>query len=127
MVRKNNEKLSLFDDLFSSSHFDNVFFNSGLNQYDTYFIDDSTSVLEINAAGFDKKDINIELVNGKLTIKGKRDIKDIKYEHSYINKSINLVFGLNDSKHEIDASLENGILKIIIKEIKKNQTKIDIK
>lgn len=94
--------------------------------------------LDIEVPGIDKKDINIDLRDGYLTITAKKESKIsednknenyIRRERSYGQFSRSFYIG-DIKKEDIDAKLENGILQIILpKEQKKieNSSRIEIK
>ena len=120
----------VFDDLihqFFGDAFSNTKANSKYpltNVYD----EDGIAYMEIAVAGFSKDDIKITVENDTLTIKGettkvdnpnrnyiKRDIAMRNFEKSY-----NLMFEVD----KIDATFENGILKIALTP-KKTENKIE--
>ncbi len=76
--------------------------------------------LEIDMPGFDKKDINIDLDNGYLTISATKSEKTNEEDkkHKYIRKeryfgSVSRSFYVGDIKEEdVSAKLENGTLTI---------------
>ncbi len=93
---------------------------------------DKSYVLDIDLPGFDKKDVNLELENGYLTISAKRENKfeekDDKKEN-FIRRErsfgqFSRSFYVGDIKEEdIDASLENGILTVTIPKEEKEMPK----
>lgn len=98
---------------------------------------DNAYVLEVDLPGFDKKDVNLNLENGYLTISAKRehhyesDKKDnyIRRERSFGQFSRSFYVG--DVKEEdIEAHLDNGILEIKLpkeNKEKKGTKRIEIK
>lgn len=92
--------------------------------------------LQVAVPGFDKKDFNIDLEKGKLTISGERKFENEQKEKSYY--SIQTEYGKfsrsfqlpdNVKQKGISASYENGILGINIPkdETKKIASKIEVK
>lgn len=91
--------------------------------------------LELDIPGVDKKDINIKVDNGIITIKGKKELEE---EHKGTNfyirerfhgdfqRSLSLPSGVNTDA--IEADFKNGVLKIRIPKTETASTKvIDIK
>ena len=96
---------------------------------------DNKYYIELDAPGFDKKDINIEVKDGYLTVKAhkKEDSKDekknyIRKERYYGEYSRSFALGDVDIDN-IDAKFENGILNITVpkKEIQENKKYIEVK
>lgn len=84
--------------------------------------------LEVELPGIDKKDVNLDLKDGYLTISAKREhhFSDENKKSNYIRRersygSFSRSFYVGDVKKEdVNASLDNGILKIVLpKEEKK--------
>jgi len=98
---------------------------------------DNTYVIEIAVAGFGKHDIEVEIQDGVLTIKGQttldtlaKDGIDVTYLHKGIaDRAFTRQFSLADTIEIRNAELINGMLKVwlenIIPEAKKPR-KIDI-
>ena len=84
--------------------------------------------LEIEMPGFDKKDINLDLKDGYLTVTAKREHNYDDKKENYIRKersygSFSRSFYVGDVKKEdVEASLDNGMLKIVLP---KEQKKVD--
>lgn len=75
--------------------------------------------LDVDLPGFDKKDINLELKDGYLTIKASRNEEKEDKKHYYLRKerftgSCSRSFYVGDSVKEEDvhAKFDNGILKL---------------
>lgn len=94
--------------------------------------------LDIEMPGIEKKDINLDLKDGYLTVTAKREhnVNDENKKENYIRRErsfgqFSRSFYVGDIKQEdVDAKLENGILKITLpKEQKKVETanRIEIK
>ena len=76
-----------FDEMFD--RFRNITDSAGQTNYPPYNIideDKNQSIIEMAVAGFAEDDLDIEVENSKLTIKGIRDVKldDAKYRHQGI-------------------------------------------
>jgi len=98
--------------------------------------EDDKYILDIEAPGMDKKDIDISIENGYLTISGKKKIKNefkkedyILIESSYGSFERSFKLPKNINPDEIKADFKKGILEIIIpKDEKKPEIKkIEIK
>lgn len=114
---------NLLDELFSDSFFDEI--NDVYNRpngnreipFDVIETDDAYNV-ELMLAGYDKKDFNLEVDDGKLIITGERkEVEDTKYNHktSYfgkISKSFTLPKEVMIDK--IDAEYVNGVLNVSV-------------
>ena len=119
------------------------FFNDSVAQTRNSFnprvdVAETEKAFEIQVAvpGFDKKDFNIDLEKGKLTISGERKFKNEKKEKNFytlqtqygqFSKSFQLPD--NVKAKEISAAYDNGILGITIPkgEVKKVASKIEVK
>lgn len=97
---------------------------------------DKAFEIEIAVPGFNKKDFNIDLNDGLLTISGERKFEkerseknfySIQTEYGSFKKSFQLPDNINSEK--IEASYENGILSLAIPkdESKKLVSKINVK
>ena len=133
-----------FDDVFN--HFESMFDYDTVNvsNYPPYNIvktGDNKYDIELALAGFNKKDINVSVENGMLTIESKQDkskVSDLKSEdkdgeviHKGISKRyFKKSFTISDDVEVKGAELKDGMLRIsmekIIPEAKKLRT-IDIK
>ena len=92
--------------------------------------------IELAVPGFDKKDFNIELKKGFLTISGERKFEEKKEEKNFYSiqtqyGTFRKSFQLPDSivEKKIEASYEKGILSLFIPkdETKKIESKITVK
>ena len=126
-----------FDDVFN--HFESMFDYDTVNvsNYPPYNIvktGDNKYVVEVALAGFNKKDINVSVENGMLTIESKEDKskdKDGEVIHKGISKRyFKKSFTISDDVEVKGAELKDGMLRVsmekIIPEAKKLRT-IDIK
>ncbi len=104
--------------------------------YDTFKVDVEDNgkeyLIEAEMPGVDKKDINVELNDGKLTISITRDESSETKKKNFIHKerrynSMSRSIYLEDSKPDaIKAKLENGLLKIIVPKVEKPNNSITI-
>ena len=126
-----------FDDVFN--HFESMFDYDTVNvsNYPPYNIvktGDNKYDVEVALAGFNKKDINVSVENGMLTIESKEDKskdKDGEVIHKGISKRyFKKSFTISDDVEVKSAELKDGMLRVsmekIIPEAKKLRT-IDIK
>ena len=126
-----------FDDVFN--HFESMFDYDMVNvsNYPPYNIvktGDNKYDVELALAGFSKKDINVSVENGMLTIESKEDKskdKDGEVIHKGISKRyFKKSFTISDDVEVKGAELKDGMLRVsmekIIPEAKKLRT-IDIK
>lgn len=117
-----------------STSFDDAFFNYsdffnlgyGYNAYK----EDETTVIEINAAGFTRDMISVNLDGQQLSIKGdKSKLEDKKYLKKGLSDKFSYYFRVDYAKVNVDAVLVDGILTIKIAPIKlsKEAKQIEIK
>ena len=120
--------------------FDDPFFYEGEKEklMNTDIIEnDNKYEFHIELPGFKKEDISIELDNGNLKIHAKNEVNEeekekgkvIRQERFYGEMSRSFYVGDNIDEDGINASFENGILKLVVpkKEIKDNKKLIEIK
>ena len=94
---------------------------------------DSTYVIELAVAGFAKQDIEIELADGKMVIKG--NVQSEENENDFLWKGIasrnfTRVFALEDQVEVKDAEMINGMLKVFLERIipeHKKPKKVEVK
>lgn len=141
LVRFNNPALTLtdwFDDLLDTSFFSGSNRNISNTIWPKVDIIESDNEYKVHAdlPGLEKKDINITIENGVLSISGekkeeKKDKKDGRYsyyERSYgrFCRSFNLPDHV-DADH-VDASYKDGVLELTIKKTEKAKPKaIEVK
>ena len=99
------------------------------------FEKDNKIFIEMDAPGYDKKDIKVECNKGNITIKlekSNKDKEDKKYLHrerkSY--EKLERTFHIDDiDEDSIEASFKDGILSIVINKIDedKNKKLIEVK
>ena len=134
LQRSEREPLGFFDGWFDD--FMPMFSRKEMKEFNSVMKTDiketeNNYVLEVDLPGFDKKDINMELENGYLSISAKRehkveenDKKDnfIRRERSFGQFSRSFYVG--DIKEEdISAKLENGILTVLLPKEEKEKPK----
>ena len=112
------------------------FFNNDLfpKDYATYVPNvnitesEDSYAIELAAPGFEKKDFNISIAEGVLTISGTHQSENVTEEKSFVRKEFNYgsfkrSFNLADlvDEEHIDAKYENGILKVELPKNSKTQ------
>jgi HSP20 family protein len=77
--------------------------------------------IDLAVPGFDKKDINITIENGMLTVSGEKKSESETKEDEYMRQEFNVssfsrAFNLpvNTTEEDVQARCENGILKLSI-------------
>ena len=94
---------------------------------------ENTYVVELALAGFAKQDIEIELADGKLIVKGNvnSDDNDSNFVFKGIaNRAFTRTFALDDQIEVKDAEMFNGMLKVFLERIipeHKKPKKIEVK
>lgn len=93
--------------------------------------------IEMDIPGYDKKDITIECDNGVLTITAEKSNESNEEDENkkYIRRErvygkVSRTFTFSDiNEEEIKAEFNNGILKVVVPKIEKNESKkvIEIK
>ena len=142
-----NKTLSLFDNLNQLTPYA-VGFDRVFDQLNTYAANNATStgfppynirkggeytfVIDMALAGFSKKDIEIEVEDGLLTVRSvkENDENDSNIYRGISYRKFNRKFTLADDIVVNDASLENGMLEITLERIvpdAKKPRKITIK
>lgn len=94
---------------------------------------DNTYVIEVAVAGFGKQDIEIELADGKMIIKG--NVQNAEEEENFLfkgiaNRAFTRAFTLEDQIEVKDAEMFNGMLKVFLERIipeHKKPKKIEVK
>lgn len=96
---------------------------------------DNTYVIELAVAGFAKQDIEIELADGKMLIKGNVHSDDSDSADSFLfrgiaNRAFTRTFALDDQIEVKDAEMFNGMLKVFLERIipeHKKPKKVEVK
>ena len=120
-----------FDDMFD--HFESMFDVPTINYppYNIVKTGDNKFDIEVALAGFNKKDINISVENGMLTIESKQEDKSKDKDGEVIHKGISKryfkrSFTIADDVEVKGAELKDGLLRVsmekIIPESKKLKT-----
>ena len=95
---------------------------------------DNKYYIEMEVPGFKKEDIDISLKEGYLTVKAEKKMsneekdenkKYLRKERNYIKTERSFNLG-NIDEENIDASFENGVLKIEIPKAEENKRTIEI-
>ena len=104
--------------------------------HDTFKVDVEDNgneyLIEAEVPGIDKKDINVELSDGKLMISIARDENSESKKKNFIHRerrysSMSRSIYLEDAKSDgITAKLENGLLKVVIPKEEKPNNSITI-
>lgn len=129
-----------FDDMFRNLETVTRTMQKGLSSYPPYNIkkvDENKYVIEVAVAGFGKQDLELELREGVLSIKGThtldtltRDgINEIYYHKGIADRAFTRQFTLADTVEIKNAELINGMLKVWLENIipeSKKPKKIDI-
>lgn len=130
MLMPRRSTFDLFDDFFDEPFFrrnNTMLMQSDIKERDKEYL------IEINMPGYDKKDINLSLENGYLTVNAKVNEDIDNSNGSYIHKeryvgecTRNFYVGDNVTEKDIKANLKNGILLLTIpkkdtKEIEKRK------
>jgi|TARA_R110000772_G_scaffold177486_1_gene289042 molecular chaperone IbpA len=107
----------VFDHL--NSYVANNATSTGFPPYNISKGGDFTYVIEMALAGFSKKDIEIEVADGTLTVRSikENEANDDTIHRGISNRKFNRKFTLADDIVVNDASLENGMLKIDLERI----------
>ena len=122
----------VFDQL--QNYVENNSTSTGYPPYNIQKTEDFKFEIEMALAGFDKKDINIEVAEGVLTVKSIKD-KDSGATDEYTlykgisQRNFTRKFTLADDIVVNDAKLENGMLTIYLKESfqkKRNQDSLQL-
>lgn len=89
-------------------------------------------VLDVDMPGFDKKDVNLSIKDGYLTISAEKKENDEEKGHKFIRReryygSCSRSFYVGDVKEQdVNAKLNNGILTISLPKDKKEDKHIEI-
>jgi molecular chaperone IbpA len=91
--------------------------SEGYPPYNVVKLDDDNFEIELAVAGFGKKDIEVTVHNGVLTVEGSTDAGESNRE--YLHKGISSrkfrrTFNLADHVEVKDATVQDGILSIVL-------------
>ena len=106
---------------FFDDDFDNLFVTNKKNDMKCDIYEENNAYhIVMDTPGYDKKDINIEVKDGYLTIKASKSNEETEEKKNYIRRErvygeVQRSFALGDvDVDKIDAKFENGTLSIII-------------
>lgn len=88
--------------------------------YNIKKVDDDKYIIEMAVVGFGKSDIEIEMVDGRLVIRGnvRNDDRDYNYLFKGIaDRAFTRMFALGDHVEVKNAELINGMLKVFLENI----------
>lgn len=130
LIKRNNDGngLDFFDEAFNS-FFKPMFYDDKLDAMRTDIKEtESGYVMDVEIPGFDKKDVNLSLKDGYLTIAAEKKTTEENKKDNYIRRerstSLLRSYYVGDvSKEDVKAKYENGVLTI---EIPKEQTKQEL-
>ena len=119
------------DDIFNDFEPEKKLMNMNCDIYEK----DNKYHIEMDVPGYDKKDINIEVKDGYLTVSASKEQEEKDEKKNYIRRervygSFSRSFALGDVDIEnIDAKFDKGLLTITIpkQEVVENKKKIEIK
>ena len=94
---------------------------SGYPPYDIERVEDNEYTISIAVAGFREAELDVQVENGVLTVRGKKESakKDAQYLHRGIaTRSFERKFNLADHVEVHNAKLDNGLLEVsLVREI----------
>ena len=97
------------------------------------FQDPKSLIIKSTIAGVKPEDIDISINNDMLTIRGKREMQEEIHEENYLYRecywgsfSRSIILPVEIEADKIDASLENGVLTVVLPKAK-NAQQISIK
>jgi|TARA_B100001079_G_scaffold259417_1_gene258566 molecular chaperone IbpA len=110
-----------FDSIFDRFFEMDLTRDSGYPPYNIRKINDAQYVIEIALAGFSKQDIEVEVTEGALTIRSKRE-EELDSEESFVHKGIAKrdflrSFTLSDDIIVKGADLKDGMLTIDLEKV----------
>jgi molecular chaperone IbpA len=116
-----------FDSIFDRFFEMDLTRDSGYPPYNIRKINDAQYVIEIALAGFSKQDIEVEVTEGALTIRSKRE-EELDSEESFVHKGIAKrdflrSFTLSDEKIVKGANLKHGILSLKLAQVRLEKKK----
>ena len=95
--------------------------STGYPPYNIEVVGEDRYTITIAVAGFEESDLDIQVENGTLTVRGKQEKADVerKYLHQGIaNRSFERKFTLADHVEVSGAELRNGLLQLsLVKEV----------
>lgn len=89
--------------------------------YNIKKVDDTTYVIELAVAGFGTQDIEIELADGSLVVRGNMDLEQDTPDNflfkGIANRAFTRTFALDDQIEVKNAEMLNGMLKVVLERI----------
>ncbi|MBU1145765.1 MAG: Hsp20/alpha crystallin family protein [Firmicutes bacterium] len=121
IIRRRNNDLSVFDDLFGD-FFTRPIFKENVSCMKTDIVEVDTGYeLDVDVPGFGKEDIKISLDNGYLTVEAKREENKEEKDNHYIRRERFLgssartfYVGEDIAEKDIKAEYDKGILKLFV-------------
>lgn len=89
--------------------------------------DEDNYVIEVAVAGFKKQEIKVEIENNKLSVKGSKEKEDAKIQylhHALSARNFTHQFTIAENMVIKSATLEDGILQVLIKRIVPESKKV---
>ena len=107
-----------FDRLFQQLQAQSIVNQQNYPPYNIVKVDDENFVIELAIAGFDKKEVSVELEKNVLKIEGKSKDDDKDFIHKGLaSRSFERQFTLADDVEVSGGKLENGVLKVELKRV----------
>ena len=107
-----------FDRLFQQLQAQSVINQQNYPPYNIVKVDDENFVIELAIAGFDKKEVSIELEKNVLTIQGASEDDEKEFVHKGLaSRSFTRQFTLAEDVAVKGGKLENGILKVELERV----------
>ena len=107
-----------FDRLFQQLQAQSVINQQNYPPYNIVKVDEENFVIELAIAGFDKKEVSIELEKNVLTIQGASEDDEKEFVHKGLaSRSFTRQFTLADDVVVKGGKLENGILKVDLERV----------
>jgi len=107
-----------FDRLFQQLQAQSVINQQNYPPYNIVKVDDENFVIELAIAGFDKKEVSIELEKNVLTIQGASEDDEKEFVHKGLaSRSFTRQFTLAEDVVVKGGKLENGILKVELERV----------
>ena len=107
-----------FDRLFQQLQAQSVINQQNYPPYNIVKVDDEHFVIELAIAGFDKKEVSIELEKNVLTIQGASEDDEKEFVHKGLaSRSFTRQFTLAEDVVVKGGKLENGILKVELERV----------
>ena len=94
--------------------------SAGYPPYNIEVVEENSYTITIAVAGFKEKELDLQVENGVLTIRGKKEAgEDKNYLHQGIaTRSFERKFNLADHIEVVDAKLSDGLLSVsLVKEV----------